>query len=163
MTSRPASIVGAVEAEISFVLTVALPFRPMTARRQFRKAPASSASEKQEKLALGEQLLRQASDDVDFVHSWISHLFYFGVSIAGGAIIWAVEGRDGWKHGLISTGAGIVITVANIWSAPIKAKKHCDAYRRKYGSIAESAYLRPSKVRLVMLPSPTGLSLALMF
>lgn len=164
MSSRPSNIVGAVEAELSFILTVALPFRPMTARRQFRKKSATSADEKKEKLAFGEALLRQANDDVVFVHSWLSHILNYSVSIIGGAIIWGVEGKDGWKHALISVGAGMVVATANIWSTPIKATRHYEEYQQKFGTVPESVRLRRSLgVKLVALPSPNGFSFALIF
>ena len=163
MTSRTANIVGAVECQVSFVLTLALPFRPMTARRQFRRVSASNTTEKQHKLAHGEALLGDAKNDVDALYSWLSYLINFGMGIVGGAVVWGVEGRDGWKHALVSAGGSMVIAATYILSAPRKARRYYSEYTDKYGPNKDAACLKPSGVQLVVIPHPTILTIGLIF
>jgi len=163
MTSRPASIVGAVECEISFVLTVALPFRPMTARRQFHEEMSPGLKSRARRLARGERLLLAAKGDVDFMRSWISHVAYIGMSLVGGAIVWGIEGRDGWKHALISAGGGIALGIVNIWSTPIKALKHHAVYTGKYGEIGEPAVVGALDIQWGVAPGPAGVTAWLLF
>ena len=163
MTSRTSNIVGAVECQVSAVLTLALPFRPMTARRRFRKITASNSAEKHHKLAHGRALLGDAKNDVDAMYSWLSYLVNFGMGIVGGAIIWGVEGKDGWKHALISAGGSMVIAFTYIWSVPRKSRRYYEGYKEKYDPNMDSTFHRPLKIQLEVIPSATSLTMRMIF
>lgn len=163
MTSRTANIVGAVECQVSFIMTLVLPFRPMTARQQFRRVSAFSTNEKYRKLEHGESLLVDANNDVVGLHSWFSYLMNFGMGIVGGAIIWGVEGKDGWRHALISAGGSMAIAFTYIWTAPRKARRYHLEYTDRFGPNKGGAFDKTPSVQLVVMPGPTNLTIGLIF
>jgi hypothetical protein len=162
ITSRPANIVGASQSLASLVWALAVPFRPLTAKQKFHAMNQSSEADKKQKVQQGERLLQQADADVGLVRSWISHVANLGVCLLGGAVIWGVEGRGGWKHAVISTGAGIVFTLANIWSVPTKAVKHYKTYSRRFGNIGTAKH-RGAGIGVLAMPSLNSVTVGISF
>ena len=162
MTSRPANIVGAVQSLVSLVWALAVPFRPLTAKQKFHAMSHSSTADKKQKVQQGERLLRQANADVALVRSWISHVANLGVCLLGGAVIWGVEGRDGWKHAVINTGAGMVFTLANIWSVPTRAVKHYETYSRRFGNIGTVKH-HDAGIEILVMPSLNSVTVGISF
>ncbi len=130
--------VGAVKTGLAFSLILISPFYPANSGAVYARIQDGSPDERKKKLRKGEELLAKGNQKVLGDRTFLKHALKIGVNLAGGAIIWGVEGKDGWKHALLSTGVGIALALGTIWTMPTKAVKHYDSYHEKYGNPKDS-------------------------
>jgi hypothetical protein len=135
MCSPTSNTVGAIQAQLSFVLALVFPFKPMTARRQFRHIRASGAGDNKSTVSQGERLLRAAAADVRFMNSWVWYLINAGVNVLGGVIIVSIEGRRGLHPALFNMGAGMALSFLNAWTTPTGAERHYREYTHRFGAM----------------------------
>ncbi len=130
--------VGAVKTGLAFSLLLISPFYPAYSGTTYARIPGRTPDERRKKQEKGEELLAKGNKKVLGDRTFFKHALKIGINLAGGAVIWGVEGKDGWKHALLSTGVGIALALGTIWTMPTKAVKHYNSYHGKYGTPSES-------------------------
>ncbi len=131
--------VGAVKSGLALSLLLISPFYPAYSGTRYARIPDGNPDERKQKLKKGEELLAKGNKKVLGDRTFFKHALKIGVNLVGGAVIWGVEGKDGWKHALLSTGVGIALALGTIWTMPTKAVKQFDSYHEKYGVRQASA------------------------
>lgn len=158
------SLVTTVKSGLSVITLLAKPFTPSNAAVELSEMPEGTPEERQAKLDRAEALMSKGRKDILDQRTFLNHAVKIGVNLIGGAIIWGVEGKDGWKHASLSTGVGIALSLGTIWTAPTKTLKLHDAYNAQYGSTGEQTRLRPDlRPRIYMAPSFNGASAGIIF
>lgn len=82
-----------------------------------------------ERVAKGEELLRQAAKESDRRYDWKAHASNVGINVAGGLIV--AEGfdeQDGW----ISAGVGIAVGEVMLWSHPWHGRNDLEEYEARF-------------------------------
>lgn len=124
-------LVGA-GATLLGVLSVALlPLPAVWAADKLRRAPP------EEKLALGEKLLKDSAESEEFGRSAVVHLAGAIVSLAQGLILWL--GFNYPIDAVVNTLASLHVCEAQVWSQPTHAIRDWQEYQRVYGAGAASS------------------------
>ena len=137
--------------------TIRLALYPPTARRgadPMRDVPLDHPGACRERLDVGENLLRETAHESESRWSWKRHAANVGINVAGGLIV--AEGfdeSDGW----ISTGVGIAVGEAMIFSHPWNADDDLAEYQRRFDGRTAS------RVSWHVLPRQGGARLMLAF
>jgi hypothetical protein len=100
------------------------------------EGPLPDAAACRDRVARGEELLRQAAKESERRWDWKAHAFNVGVNAAGGAIV--AEGfdeDDGW----VSAGVGIAVGEAMLWSQPWKGRSDLDEYESRFNESSGAA------------------------
>ena len=95
--------------------------------------PSGSSAEKDQKLQLAEELLKDHARCEKLARNWQSHALCGVVNIGGGLITWLGFKRTIWD-GLANFAINTAITEAQIWTSPLRAKKDYQNYLKKYGT-----------------------------
>jgi hypothetical protein len=107
--------------------------RPLSATRgdaELRGLPESSPSERRQKLALAERLLRRNAAEVDRRYSLLPHALNLALNIAGAAIVQGVSHDAGTAW--LSAGIGVAVGELTIWTQPTRAKKDLREYENRF-------------------------------
>ncbi|MDJ0766038.1 MAG: hypothetical protein QNJ97_23840 [Myxococcota bacterium] len=156
--------VGAVKSGLAFGMMLIGPFPSADAGARFEKIPDATAAQRLSKLRKGERLLQQGSEKVLGDRTFFQHALKIGANLVGGAIIWGVEGRDGWKHALVSTGVGTALAVGSIWTMPMKPVKSYRRYREKYLNNQMSTIASPPReIVFFVVPVGRGITAGVLF
>ena len=92
-----------------------------------RDVPGEGRAVLQQRVAVGERLLRRGAERAQTRYSWSRHLLGIATNLLGGAVIWSLgDGHDA----LQSTLTGIAVGEAQIWSEPWRATGDLRDYER---------------------------------
>ena len=133
------------------------PLLPGTEREQLNAIPAITSRERQTKLVLAEELLKECALREKLARSWKIHALSSAVNLGGGLITWL-----GFKRSL-SAGIGYfainsAITEAQIWTQPTLAWRNYKKYRQKYPEKMEDlSYASPVNWYLEAYPGGIGI------
>jgi hypothetical protein len=123
--------------------------------------PANTVDERQKKLAVAEQLLKECGNREKLARSWKYHALTGAVNIGGGLVTWL-----GFKRNI---GAGVgyfalntVITEAQIWTQPMLAKRNYKKYQQKY-LLNENDFAEVSDVTWSIGAYPGGMGIRVAF
>jgi hypothetical protein len=115
--------------------------------------PLGDAAVCRARVAQGEELLREASDESQQRWSWKAHAINVGVNLAGALIVTqGFDEKDGWH----SMGIGIAVGEAQIWSHPWQGKSDLEEYQARFSPRA----VTPS---WAVIPTGSGLAVQVRF
>jgi hypothetical protein len=107
------------------------PFIP----RKLHKIPhlmsGNSTSDRLNKLAIGEELLRESAEREQMSRTWKSHILCTTVDLSSGLVTWLVFDRSIWA-GIGNFAFNAAISEAQIWTQPILAQRNYKKYQQKY-------------------------------
>ena len=151
---RVRSIVDAAKSALATAEMVSMfrdPLPGTYGAQPMREVPGDGRAVLQQRVAVGERLLRQGAERAQTRYSWSRHLLGIATNLLGGAIIWSVgDGRDAAESTLI----GIAVGEAQIWSEPWRATGDLRDYEQRFPGTGVSWELRGRD---------TGVELALHF
>jgi hypothetical protein len=139
-------------------------FSPLMPRKEADRLallPSNSSIEKEKKLQFAEELLQKHALCEKNARNWQTHALYTVVNIGEGAITWIGFKRTVWA-GLENFALNEVITEAQIWSQPLRAKKDYETYCRKYKNGDNTLSYQPT-IDWYMGAYPGGISLKIVF
>jgi hypothetical protein len=114
--------------------TIALlmdPFGPALATDELRPAPENTAEERRAKLDRAEKMLRDCASREVRGRSLTTHLLNLGANAAAGVVTSAAFHRP-WTDGLTTFAIGEAISLLNIFTQPMRAKRDLENYEAKY-------------------------------
>jgi hypothetical protein len=128
---------GAATTGLGVIGQLIAPMIPASALRRFDAFPDTTPDARLDKLARGEDLLRQCAGRQREGRSWKTHAITGLVNLGGGLVTWL-----GFKR-CIGEGIGYfalntLITEAQIWSQPTRAASEYDEYVRLHPSAAKA-------------------------
>ena len=137
------------------------PLMPGTEPEQLNSISATSRSERLNKLAFAEKLLKDCAMREKLAGSWKYHALCSAVNMGGGLITWLGFNR--------SIGAGIgyfvlntAITETQIWTQPTLAKRNYKKYLQKYPENGDGISYAPS-VNYYLHAYPGGIGIKAVF
>jgi len=138
------------------------PFVPATAGRKLRPLPEVTSMERLAKLRRAEELLRQCARREKDGRSLKTHLMNVGVNAAAGVVTAAAFKRP-WTDGLITFAIGEAVSLANIFTQPMRATRDLRRYEAGYpGNDGASTPAQPER-RWSLGVWPGGFSFRLQF
>ena len=105
--------------------------KPSKDYRRLELILADNSVKSDEKLRIAEQLLKAHAIQEKKARGWQPHVLNESVNLTGGLITWLGFKRTVWE-GLANFALNSVITEAQIWSQPLRAKRDYETYCRKY-------------------------------
>ncbi len=109
------------------------PFQPASFAGKFDMLPEGSLAERQAKLTQMEKFLTDRSLMESEARKWQAHILPTSINMVSGAITWLGFHRT-FLDGVVNFGLNCVLTEAQIWTQPIRAKRALKRYRRQFGS-----------------------------
>ena len=107
------------------------PFQPGSFIRQFDLLPEGNEAERLAKITRMEQFLSDRSHLEIESRKWKAHILCTGVNLVSGLVTWLGFHRTVWD-GVSNFALNCVITEAQIWSQPIRAKKALKQYQERF-------------------------------
>jgi len=138
------------------------PFVPATAPRKLRPLPEGTPMERLAKLRRAEELLRQCARREKDGRGLKTQLMNVGVNAAAGVVTSAAFKRP-WTDGLITFAIGEAVSLANIFTQPMRATRDLKRYEAGYpGNDGASTPAQPER-RWSLGVWPGGFSFRLQF
>jgi hypothetical protein len=151
LADRTDQYVGVGKAAIGVLSGALHPLAATHGDAELRRLPESSTSERREKLATAERLLRRNAREVDQRYSLLAHALTLALNVAGAAIVWGVskDAETAW----LSAGIGVAFGELQIWTQPTRAKQDLRDYEDRFiGHYAREGSTRPSLSLVPMSP-----------
>ena len=138
------------------------PFVPATAGRKLQPLPEGTPMERLAKMRRAEELLRQCARREKDGRGLKTHLMNVGVNAAAGVVTSAAFKRP-WTDGLITFAIGEAVSLANIFTQPMRATRDLKRYEAGYpGNDGASTPAQPERKWSLGL-WPGGFSFRLQF
>ena len=138
------------------------PFVPATAGRKLQPLPEGTPMERLAKMRRAEELLRQCARREKDGRGLKTHLMNVGVNAAAGVVTAAAFKRP-WTDGLITFAIGEAVSLANIFTQPMRATRDLKRYEAGYpGNDGASTPAQPERKWSLGL-WPGGFSFRLQF
>jgi hypothetical protein len=138
------------------------PFVPATAGRKLQPLPEGTPMERLAKMRRAEELLRQCARREKDGRGLKTHLMNAGVNAAAGVVTAAAFKRP-WTDGLITFATGEAVSLANIFTQPMRATRDLKRYEAGYpGNDGASTPAQPER-KWSLGVWPGGLSFRLQF
>ncbi len=125
--------VGAVTTLTGFFGQFVSPFQPVSFTEKLDQLPAGNPAERQDKMSQMEIFLADRAAMEIKARRWKAHLLPTAVNLASGMITWLAFDRTVWD-GVANFALNCVVTEAQIWSQPIRARKELKHYNTQFGS-----------------------------
>ncbi len=136
-------------------------FQPVSFSRKACLLPERTSGEKLEKMTQLEKMLADRSLMETESRHWKAHILCTGVNLSSGLITWLAFNRTIWD-GVINFGMNCVITEAQIWSQPIRARRALQRYEKCFDKKVSATEFRP-KIDLNFVVSSNGPGVRLSF
>lgn len=150
---------GAVTTMLGFANQFISSLKPTRDFERLELLPSDSSTEKDQKLQIAEELLKDHARCEKLARNWQSHALCGVVNIGGGLITWLGFKRTIWD-GLANFALNTAITEAQIWTSPLRAKKDYQNYIKKYESPENSlSYKQEINWYLNVFPGGAGLKI----
>ncbi len=107
------------------------PFDPAFAPAELRKVPDGTTEERRAKLERAESVLRECARREKRGRSLTTHLLNLGTNAAAAVVTKAVF-HQSWGNALSTFALGEAISLANIFSQPMRASRDLASYEAKY-------------------------------
>ena len=106
-------------------------FQPAPFANKLSMLPEGTSAERQYKLTMMEKLLSDRSVMETEARKWKAHLLPTGINLASGLVTWIGFHRTVWD-GVVNFGLNCVLTEAQLWTQPIRAKRALKRYREQF-------------------------------
>ena len=137
---------------------------PLMPRKDYNRLAllsSNSRDEKELKLQVAEELLKEHARCEKVARNWQAHALSTAVNVGSGVITWVGFKRNVWA-GLGNFAINEIITEAQIWTQPLRAKRDYESYCRKYKSGDNSLSYKPT-IDWYVGAYPGGASLKIVF
>ena len=137
------------------------PLIPGTEPEQLNSISATSGSERLNKLAFAEKLLKDCARREKLAGSWKYHALCSSVNLGGGLITWLGFNRSVWA-GVGYFVINSAITETQIWTQPTLAKRNYKKHLQKYPENGDGISYAPS-VNYYLQAYPGGIGIKVVF
>lgn len=131
--TRQDMALGAATTFIGVIGQFISPFQPGSFIDRFDRLPERNEAERAAKISQMEKFLADRSHLEIEARKWKAHILCTGVNLASGLVTWLGFHRTVWD-GVSNFALNCVITEAQIWSQPIRAKKALKKYQKRFES-----------------------------
>ena len=107
-------------------------FQPISFADQLALLPENTEADRLAKIGMMEKCLEDRSKMEVDARKWKSHVLCTSINLASGLVTWIGFHRTVWD-GIVNFGWNCVITEAQIWTQPIRAKRALKRYREQLG------------------------------
>ncbi len=152
-------IIGAVQSSGGLIRLLAQPHAGIAGPPPAPRRPLDR-EELEQYVARGERLLAANAEATNAFGPWYSHLINLAVNGAAGLFIGLRY--DAWDKAALSTGIGVAIGEASIFTAPWEADYDVAEYQRRFGARPGMPSVSTAP-RWSLAPSPGGLAFAASF
>jgi len=160
-TTRQDMAVGAITNLAGLTGQFISTFQPISFSRKVSLLPDRTSGEKLEKMTQLEKMLADRSLMETEARHWKAHILCTGVNLTSGLVTWLGFHRTVWD-GVVNFGLNCVITEAQIWSQPVRARRALQRYNKIYGKDGATAESYP-KINLNFVVSTNGPEVRLRF
>ncbi len=161
LSTRQDMAVGAITTFAGTIGQLISAFQPDYFTDKVSQFPELTSGVSLEKLAVLEKILKERALVETEARHWKAHLLCTGVNLASGMVTWIGFHRTIWD-GVANFGLNCVITEAQIWSQPIRARRALHRYNKIYGKDGATAESFP-KINLSFVVSTNGPEVRLRF
>ena len=134
--------VGAVTTLLGFSGQFISVFQPVNFAAKFEKISYENPQQQHDMLIQMEKFLVDRVLLEQEARKWKAHILCTGVNLASGLVTWIGFHRTVWD-GVVNFGLNCVISEAQIWSQPMRAKRALKRYHDQFGSDNASYYQHP--------------------
>ena len=160
-TTRQDMAVGAITNLAGLTGQFISTFQPISFARKALLLPERTSGEKLEKMTQLEKMLADRSLMETEARHWKAHILCTGVNLTSGLVTWLGFHRTMWE-GVVNFGMNCVITEAQIWSQPIRARRALQRYEKCFEKKESATESRP-KIDLNFVVSSNGPGVRLNF
>lgn len=159
--TRQDMAVGAITNLAGFTGQFISTFQPNSFARKALLLPERNSGDKLEKMTQLEKMLADRSLMETEARHWKAHILCTGVNLTSGMVTWLGFHRTMWE-GVVNFGMNCVITEAQIWSQPIRARRALQRYEKCFEKKESTTESRP-KIDLNFVVSSNGPGVRLNF